>query len=77
MQEEDWKKEWKDMPEFISENKKPLQQIKISFRNYDDVLEFARILDLKVTPKTDALWYPPKPKETGLVYKSEDWNNEE
>ena len=75
--ENEWQKEWKDMPEFVAENKKPFQQIKVSFRNFQDVKEFAALLGVKVTPKTDAIWFPIKAKETGMVYKSEYWKNEE
>ena len=75
--ETEWEKEWKDMPEFISENKKPSQQITVSFRCYDDVKEFAEKLGIKVTPRTDGLWYPPKEKMTGKVYRSKLWGDEE
>lgn len=75
--ENEWQKEWKDMPEFVSNNKKPYQQIKISFRNFDDVKEFAKRLGLNVTPKTDALWFPLKEKEDGLHYINENWNKDE
>ena len=75
--ENEWEKEWKDMPEFISENKKPSQQISVSFKSFEDVKEFAKLLGLNVTPKTDALWFPMKVKETGMVYKSKYWKDEE
>tara|TARA_R110002051_G_C8370886_1_gene443507 strand:- start:140 stop:397 length:258 start_codon:yes stop_codon:yes gene_type:complete len=75
--ENKWEKEWKDMPEFISENKKPSQQISVSFKSFEDVKEFAKLLGLNVTPKTDALWFPMKVKETGMVYKSKNWKDEE
>jgi hypothetical protein len=75
--ENEWQKEWKDMPEFVTNNKKPYQQIIVSFKNYDDVKEFAKRLGLSVTPKTDALWFPPKEKESGLYYINEKWNSNE
>ena len=75
--ENEWQKEWKDMPEFVTNNKKPYQQIIVSFKSYDDVKEFAKRLGLNVTPRTDALWFPMKVKETGMVYKSKNWKDEE
>lgn len=75
--ENEWQKEWKDMPEFVTNNKKPQQQIIISFRNYEDVKEFGKRLELNVTPKTDALWFPAKEKETGLFYINEKWGKDE
>jgi len=75
--ENEWQKEWKDMPEFISENKKPYQQIIVSFRDFNDVKEFAKRLGLNVTPKTDALWFPLKEKESGLYYKNVIWGKDE
>jgi negative regulator of genetic competence, sporulation and motility len=75
--ENEWQKEWKDMPEFISENKKPYQQIIVSFRDFNDVKEFAKILGLNVSPKTDALWFPLKEKESGFYYKNDNWGKDE
>lgn len=75
--ENEWQKEWKDMPEFITNNKKPFQQIIVSFKNYDDVKEFANRLGLNVTPKTDALWFPMKSKESGFCYTNENWGKDE
>jgi hypothetical protein len=75
--ENEWQKEWKDMPEFISENKKPYQQIIVSFRDFNNVKEFAKRLGLNVTPKTDALWFPLKEKESGFYYKNDNWGKDE
>lgn len=75
--ENEWQKEWKGMPEFVSNNKKPYQQIIVSFKNYDDVKEFANRLGISVTPKTDSVWFPPKDKESGFYYKNDNWNKDE
>jgi hypothetical protein len=75
--ENEWQKEWKNMPEFISKNKKPFQQIIISFKSFEDVKEFGKKLDLNVTPKTDGLWFPSKEKESGLFYKNDNWDKYE
>ena len=65
------------MPEFVTNNKKPYQQIIVSFKSYDDVKEFAKRLGLNVTPKTDALWFPLKDKESGLHYVNDNWSKDE
>lgn len=75
--ENEWQKEWKDMPEFITNNKKPYQQIIVSFKSYDDVKEFAKRLGLNVTPKTDAVWFPAKDKESGYTYVNVNWGKDE
>lgn len=73
----DWKEEWKNMPEFISENKKPIQQIKVSFLSYDDVKEFAKRLGITVTEKTNSTWFPARDWDTGYVYVNEFWGGED
>ena len=75
--ENEWEKEWHDMPEFVSEDKKPYQQIKVSFRNFEDVKEFGRLLGVNVTPKSDSTWFPKRAKETGFVYKNKNWGKDE
>jgi hypothetical protein len=75
--ENEWQKEWKDMPEFVTENKKPFQQITVSFKSYDDVKEFAKRLEVQVTPKTDSFWFPLKEKESGMFYVNKNWNKDE
>ena len=58
--ENEWEKEWHDMPEFVQENQEPVQQIIISFQNYHQVKEFGKLLDQNVTPNTKSLWYPKR-----------------
>jgi hypothetical protein len=75
--ENEWQKEWKDMPEFVAENKKPSQQIIVSFNSYQDVKEFAKRLGISVTPKTNSTWFPAKDRDSGDVYINENWNKDE
>lgn len=75
--ENEWQKEWKDMPEFISENKKPCQQIIVSFKSFEDVKEFGKRLGIQVTPNTNSSWFPPKGWDTGTVYVNENWGKDE
>lgn len=75
--ENEWEKEWKDMPEFISNDKKPVQQIIVSFEKWEDVKEFAKRIGIKVTQNTNSTWFPAKSIDKGFVYKNKSWGNEE
>lgn len=70
-------REWVGMPEFVSENKKPIQQIIVSFNSYEDVKEFGKLVGITATPKTKSMYYPPRSRDTGEVYMSKFWNDEE
>jgi len=59
--ENEWEKEWKDMPEFVQEDQKPMQQIVVSFASFEDVKQFAELLGMKVTRKTNSTWFPHRP----------------
>lgn len=72
-----WEKEWQGMPEFVSENKKPYQQIIVSFRNFEDVKEFADKLGIKVTPKTNSTWFPLRKMDKGFFYENENFKKDE
>ena len=53
-----WKEEWKDMPEFEHEDLTPIKSIIVHFETLEDMREFAKLVDQKITPKTQSLWYP-------------------
>ena len=61
--DDEWKTHWKDMPEFIQEDNKPIQQITVSFSSYDDVKKFAELLGMNVSRRTDSTWFPHRPLE--------------
>jgi len=54
---EDWKKEWQDMPEFEMEDLSSFRKIVVHFRNQEDVDKFAELIGQKIT-KAPSLWYP-------------------
>ena len=56
--EEEWRKEWQDMPEFVMGNTEPFQKITISFKSWEDVKKFGELIGQRVTQKTDSLWFP-------------------
>ncbi len=74
---DEWKKEWKNMPEFISEDKRPIQTIKISFESYEDVKEFAKRLNINVTQKTDSSWFPPRKRDNEYIYVNKYWGEDD
>lgn len=58
--ENSWQQEWKDMPEFVQEKKKPHSQIIIRFENENDLQDFANLIRQKLTNKTKSIWFPFK-----------------
>lgn len=72
----DWRKHWKDMPEFHQEDLTSHRKIIIHFRNDEDVEEFAKLIDQKITPKQKSTWYPylaPR-RYAHLLYVTEEEN---
>ena len=69
-------KEWEGMPEYISENKKPIQQIIVSFETHKDLVEFSKLLNCKFTKNTKSCWFPIRKKDSGDFYKNKNWKNE-
>lgn len=53
--------EWKDMPEFVQEDLTPFHAINVRFRNAEDMEEFAKLVDQKITKKTKTIWVPFAP----------------
>jgi hypothetical protein len=72
-EEELWKKEWIDMPEFIQYKKEPYTQIIIRFENEKDLQDFAKIIGQKLTNKTKSIWHPFKSHWGGV---KKVWVNE-
>jgi hypothetical protein len=50
--------EWVDMPEFVQESKPPFAKIIFRFDSQEDLDEFSKLIDQKLTPKTKSAWYP-------------------
>ena len=55
---EEWRKHWKDMPEFQQEEDRPFKTIYVHFRTKEDYEEFAKVIDQKLTDKTKSIWHP-------------------
>lgn len=58
-----WQEEWQGMPEFIQEDKQPIQTIVVSFETKEDVQDFAELIGQKLTYKTKSIWFPPKNRD--------------
>lgn len=57
--ENEWQKEWVDMPEFIQhKTEKPYTQITIRFSCEEDLKKFSKLINQKLTKKTKATWFP-------------------
>lgn len=54
--------EWKDMPEYINEDKTAFRSIIIHMAGQAEVAEFAELIKQNITPKTKSLWYPEQVK---------------
>ena len=68
-----WKDEWQDMPEFIQDDLKPMQQIIVSFETKEDVKAFSDLVGQKLTYKTKSIWFPMQQKEkpSNFIYTNE------
>jgi len=53
-----WKDEWKEMPEFVQDDLTPHQSVIVHFSSKEDAKRFADLVEQKITPKTQSLWYP-------------------
>lgn len=57
--EEEWRKEWVDMPEFIQhKTEKPYAQITFRFACEEDLNNFSELINQKLTKKTKSAWFP-------------------
>jgi hypothetical protein len=71
--ENEYKKHWKGMPEFVQEKKEPFAKIIFRFESEKDLNEFAKIIGQKLTKKTKSAWFPFK-SHWGLIKKV--WKDE-
>ena len=57
--ENEWQKEWLDMPEFIQTKKEDSYcKITIRFKNETDLEQFSKLINQKLTNKTKSIWFP-------------------
>ncbi len=58
---EEWRKHWKNMPAFDNEKNEPFIKVRVLFESDQDVEDFGKKLDQKVTLKTKSMNYPARP----------------
>jgi len=56
--ENEWQKEWKDMPEFNMKPEVPILTIKLNFKSIDDINKFSELINQKITFNKENYWYP-------------------
>lgn len=71
--EHDWRKEWKGMPEFVQEEKKPFATIIVRFATEADLKDFSQRIGQKLTPRTKSIWHPELIRGLDCV---ERWSDE-
>lgn len=54
----DWKEQWKGMPAFLQNDLLASETVIVNFRNREDRIAFAKLIDQRITPETRSLWYP-------------------
>lgn len=66
-------KSWKEMPEFVSEDKTGFKDLIVHFETEADLKAFAELLNQPITVGVKSIWYPFRPKEVFVdkAYKSE------
>jgi len=58
IKEEKWREEWQGMPEFIQEDQESFKSIIVHFENQEDMDNFAKLAEQRITLKTQSIWYP-------------------
>jgi len=57
--DEDWRKEWVGMPEYVQRDLLPWKQLIINFRCAADLEEFGRLIGRKLLKKRKrSIWWP-------------------
>lgn len=68
----DLQNEWKNpyiqwyaagMPSFNTYDISPYKQIKLKFKTMEDRDEFAKLMEVTLTEKTNVIWFPSKDRE--------------
>ena len=67
--EQDFEKEWTGMPEFVQPKKTEFVKIIVRFRNQEDLDEFAKSINQKLTSKSKSIWYPPLVSDKNIMLR--------
>jgi hypothetical protein len=58
--DDEWKAEWKDMPEFIQEDLTSFRKIIVHFQSQEDVDAFAKLVGQNIGPKQPSIGFPQR-----------------
>lgn len=61
-EKENWKDEWKGMPEFEQKNLLPEYSVRINFACVEDLKKFSELIGQPLTTKTNSIWFPAQLK---------------
>ncbi len=64
----DWENEWKDMPEFVQEDKMATKQLIVNFRKETDLKDFSKLIGQTITPSTKSISFPLYDREKPSNY---------
>ncbi len=68
-EEDEWRGEWRGMPEFISEPPSVYKAIKVKFASPEDYRAFMRCIDEQLTGQTRSIWFPSRQKVSRREYR--------
>lgn len=68
----DWTKEWDGMPEYVQNDLMPKQSIVVHFRNTNDRISFAKLINQRINDTTKSVWYPIADKGTTMPEYTDD-----
>jgi hypothetical protein len=60
---------WEGMPEFNQPNAEAVKSIKVNFKTYDDLYQFAELIGQKLTEKTTSINFPYEAPIEGKAYR--------
>lgn len=69
--QDDWKKEWIGMPEFIQVDKESKKSVIIHFESWEDVEAFGKLVGRNITPNTKSFFFPVSKNSGGKYYTDE------
>lgn len=55
---------WKEMPEFVQENKQAIKRVTINFLTKEDIELFNKVTGLNITMKTKGVFFPTPSSQT-------------
>ena len=56
--DESWRSEWKQMPEYEVQNKEAIKKISVSFETKEDMKMFSDLIGKNITMQTKGIFFP-------------------